>query len=778
LKVLTIHTAYKLYIDGVLYTSVGKLATKKDEGISDYIPQSIQFKPIDKKVDLVIQVSNYNYQVGGIVEKIELGIVKAIENKSTSALITTFFIAGALLIMGLYHFSLFLIRRNDYSLIYFSLFCVGTVIRLLNTNEYLMRLIFPKIAWNWLIRLEYIGFYPTVVFFSFYVNQIFPKGNPIFILSFQWLTLFLFFIITLFSDVYIVSQLALPLQACSMVLFFQVLYLIFFAVIEKKVGVWILILGFTILMFTFFNDVLHTNQMIHSYHITPFGVFVFVFSQSYLISIRIDEVYKNNIILTTQLRTVNQNLETLVDNRTLDLKEANEEMQQKQEELLQLLQNVQDLNKRIQKNQRKIKRLSLVASKTQTPIIITNPQGKILWFNHALELSTGFSKQELKSKDFFILIRGAFTNHQILEKIYDAFEYQKAIQEEIICYKKNGEYYWTNLSLTPIFGKDEQLKNFFIVQTDLTLQKQKESLLEKYNKQFKEANQTLHYQNIQLEEAKQILDQKNEQISTQRKELLLEYQRKEDSILYAQRIQSALLTDIQTIRPLIKDQFILNLPKDIVSGDFYWFAHKHTPSEDKIIIAVADCTGHGVPGAFMSMIGMNLFNQIIHDQEIHEPDRILELINEGVKTTLHQAQNNNRDGMDIAVVMIDRLNKELNFAGARRPLIYFKSQELFEIKGDAIDIGGFREQNKRDNFKRHNLTIEKDFTFYLFSDGMQDQFGGQKNKKYMLNQFKQLLKDIQELDMEAQKNIIQQNLDLWKVNREQTDDILIVGIRI
>jgi 7TM diverse intracellular signalling len=193
----------------------------------------------------------------------------------------------------------------------------------------MMRLVFPKIAWNWLVRLEYIGFYPSVVFFALYINQLFPRGNPIFILTFQWLTLLLFFVIDLFSDIYLVSRLALPLQACSMVLFFQVLYLIFFAIIEKKQGVWILIIGFTVLMFAFFNDILHTNHVINSYHITPFGVFVFVFSQSYLILLRIDNIYKKNIVLTTQLRGLNQNLETLVDERTFELKEANEEMQQK-----------------------------------------------------------------------------------------------------------------------------------------------------------------------------------------------------------------------------------------------------------------------------------------------------------------------------------------------------------------------------------------------------------------------------------------------------------------
>ncbi|MBL0329223.1 MAG: tetratricopeptide repeat protein [Bacteroidetes bacterium] len=283
-----------------------------------------------------------------------------------------------------------------------------------------------------------------------------------------------------------------------------------------------------------------------------------------------------------------------------------------------------------------------------------------------------------------------------------------------------------------------------------------------YNK--RKANKQLEAQKLEIEIQKAIVDEKNKDIT--------------DSINYAKRIQTAILPSKEYIQNYLPQSFILYQPKDIVSGDFYWFAEKN----ECLILAIADCTGHGVPGAFMSMIGNDILTQIVIEKGIIEPHTILTLLHEGVKKSLKQDNltGNTKDGMDISVIMFPKNDfSKLYFSGALRPLWFVKSNttEIIEYKGDKHSIGGAYSDQSR-TFTLHEIALTKGDTIYLSSDGYADQFGGSDGKKMMTKNMKKLLSTLQSSSMKEQQLNLETHFHSWKANREQVDDVLVFGVRV
>ncbi len=247
-----------------------------------------------------------------------------------------------------------------------------------------------------------------------------------------------------------------------------------------------------------------------------------------------------------------------------------------------------------------------------------------------------------------------------------------------------------------------------------------------------------------------------------------------DSIIYAKRIQEAMLPAKAVITKPYPESFILYKPKDIVSGDYYWFGELNGQN----IVAVADCTGHGVPGAFMSMIGHNLLNSIIHTKKVSDPAEILKLMNKGIHRILKQDEEGTPsfDGMDIAIVAIDKARKKIRFAGANSPLYYMRNEEIEIIHGDAYGVGGAHLKSVM-KYTALEFSYRKGDSIYLATDGYADQFGGDKGKKLMRKNFLKLLTAIQPFNMPDQGKHMNQWFEEWKGNMDQTDDTLLMGIR-
>ncbi|MBK8845863.1 MAG: SpoIIE family protein phosphatase [Bacteroidetes bacterium] len=246
-----------------------------------------------------------------------------------------------------------------------------------------------------------------------------------------------------------------------------------------------------------------------------------------------------------------------------------------------------------------------------------------------------------------------------------------------------------------------------------------------------------------------------------------------ESLVYAKHIQSAILPDLKTIQQSLPQSFIFYLPKDIVSGDFYEFAI----CENKIIIAMADCTGHGVAGAFMSMIGSSLFNQIVSEKRISNPAQILNLMNEGVVNALKQRETESHEGMDVALCTFDMQNLKMEFAGANRPLLLVRNGELMVLPANKVPIGGMHVAGHK-TFTLHECDLHTGDMIYLFSDGYADQFGGERGKKLMTRKLKEILVEISVLPVMEQQSYLHHKFKDWKGNHEQVDDVLIVGIKI
>ena len=302
----------------------------------------------------------------------------------------------------------------------------------------------------------------------------------------------------------------------------------------------------------------------------------------------------------------------------------------------------------------------------------------------------------------------------------------------------------------------------------------------KQNKLLGEKVTEINRKNEMLEESKNILDRKNAQLKNQQQELERQHTKITDSIRYALTIQESILPAQELIDQTFQDYFILYKPKDIVAGDFYWFAQKGGNS----IISAIDCTGHGVPGGFMTMIGNTLLNQIVKEDNITDPKEILTQLNVKVKETLkEQVKDEGRDGdgMDLGLINFDMDNNLATFCGAKTPLFYVKSKdkELAYIKGTNISIGSTLSRKKKE-FSSHVINFEKGDIFYLASDGFQDQLGGPDNgkQKFLKKKFIALIETVSVLPMEEQAQKFEDALAEWQGDSDQTDDIVILGLKV
>lgn len=304
---------------------------------------------------------------------------------------------------------------------------------------------------------------------------------------------------------------------------------------------------------------------------------------------------------------------------------------------------------------------------------------------------------------------------------------------------------------------------------------------------LKQVNELITAQKQELEEKnKQIIAQKyelsltNNQIKQQKNLIEKTTDKLESSINYAQKIQTALMGDEILIKEDLPESFVFFKPKDQVSGDFFWFDKTENEQGEKLLIlAAVDCTGHGVPGAIVSVVGIQLLNAIVNAKKIYDPGKILTELNNDLLQSLKYEQTRINDGMDMGLVTINLTQKKLLFSGAKNPVFYMEEGELQILKGDKMPIGGQKLKEEK-IFVTHEVPLKGDGSqmFYLFTDGYQDQFGGPEQFKFLVKNFKELLKNMSSSSMMEQKYMLGKTLSEWQGNEEQTDDILVMGFRI
>ena len=264
--------------------------------------------------------------------------------------------------------------------------------------------------------------------------------------------------------------------------------------------------------------------------------------------------------------------------------------------------------------------------------------------------------------------------------------------------------------------------------------------------------------------------------TTKKQKLVIEEKQEEitDSINYAKRIQDAMMTSSDYLKDTLPKSFIFFQPKDVVSGDFYWI---YKDQEENIFFTVADCTGHGVPGAFMSMIGTSLLNEIVIEKGIKDTNQILDEMRSQIIRSLHQEEEGaQKDGMDISLCKLNMKKKTVEFSGAHNSLVHISNDELNTYRGDHQPVGLLLGDRKP--FTKYKVKLKKNDMLYIYSDGYQDQFGGEKGKKYMAAKFKKQLLKISNESTDKQINILEKEFESWSQNYEQIDDVCVMGVRI
>ncbi len=409
-------------------------------------------------------------------------------------------------------------------------------------------------------------------------------------------------------------------------------------------------------------------------------------------------------------------LEKKVKERTAEIRQKNEEIEAQSEYL--------------DKTNKELEKLSFVASKTDNAVIIMDAKGNFEWINDGFTRMYGYNFEQLiNEKDRNII--GASSNLKINDLINIWYGDKKPIVYEALNTTREGKEIWVQTTLTPILDNDNNILKLVAIDTDITA--------------IKKADEQIMRINTDIT----------------------------DSLSYAKRIQESIMSPVNELDKYINN-FILFKPRDIVSGDFYWFSKK----ANKLILAVADCTGHGVPGAFMSMLGISFLNKIVNEKDIIKPKNILERLRYNVISSLKQTGKTGEtsDGMDIAVVSIDFNFNILEFSGALIPLYIIRNNELIKITPNRMPIGIFIDEEHK--FTNNEIKLQKNDIIYLSTDGYSDQFGGENDNRFKLKNFKKLLLDIHHEKLSEQKNILKQNFETWKGAGEQVDDVLIVGLKI
>ncbi len=427
------------------------------------------------------------------------------------------------------------------------------------------------------------------------------------------------------------------------------------------------------------------------------------------------------------------------------IEQAIETVQQQKEELEQQAEYLTETNKELEK-------LSVVAEHTDNAVAIMDSKGYYKWINNGYTRMYGYSLKELQARPEKEKI-GKYASFEMNDLINVWFGDKKPIIYESLNKCKTGDELWVQTVLTPILDEKGNISKLITIDTDISA--------------LKEAEQ-------KIEQQRDEISQQRDMAVEQRDEIMLQKQEITDSIIYAQRIQNALFPSKKSLDAIFSDSFIFDLPRDIVSGDFFW-----TYRYDNIsLLAVADCTGHGVPGAFMSLIGLNFLNEIVVSEKCVQPNEVLNQLREKIITALQQSEKigDNKDGMDIALVQIDHDRNTLTYAGANNAVYILRNDQLIELEPDKMPISIFRDINIP--FTKKEIDLQPDDFLYMFSDGYIDQFGGKRGKKFKTNNFRNLILSLQQKTMDEQLEIIRDKFYKWKGSLDQVDDVLVIGTKL
>ncbi len=807
-----VFTAYKIFINGKFIDENGKVGTDKKMHKGTWLPKTYVVYPEGDTLDIVLQVSNFVHFKAGLLRQIVVGEPQAMYRYSMLGIAYESSLIGAMLIMALYFLFFFYYQPQNISSLYLALVLIGQAILTSLDGEYVMFRFFPNLNFKFAMHLLYIFFYYRSILFLHYLYHLVPREINIKIVIFATS---IYFIMTLYVIFFPIRTFEFALNFYIYATLILGVYVIIslFKLIKYQIGAVYTLIGLAIVLLTGINDALYDFGIIHTFYMLALGFSIFVFVLSMMIAMHNARAQGQIMAYWLMLKKLNTLREELIkipfydlsgalriittvinsgrgvwiDNTDKGLIVKYEHYLNKTNNINQPLEKLPDdfLNRFAVKVVLKFKRL-FSYSLTKKDV----RRGKRQKYTSSVSrylLTKGISALAVSP----VMTQDQLKSILYLENRYKPFSgIQKrlilSVNAQLAALKENADSYQ---QLQEINRKLEQLvkeRTEILKKQEKQLQEKEHQLKEKieelraYNEQINKIHKELERHKYEIELRNFELEKLHNEIYNQK---VLAEQRNRTltkEIEFAKSIQQLILR-VEPNLPF-SDLFILYLPKQIVSGDFYWIRR----FGKKIVIVVADCTGHGVPGAFMSVLGSTYLNELFNKYYLEDPllsvqpSQILEELREMIIKSLGQETDNEdqvKDGMDISLVIYDESTQELKFSGAYLSLWIIRDKQVIELKGDRQPIGIYYRPNLSRSFTTHTFKVQKGDALYMFTDGYSDQFNPNGEKFYKKN-LKKVLLEIAEYPGSIQRDFLYKIFQDWKGDHYQVDDILILGIII
>jgi len=714
--------------------------------------------PINSEdLEIIIHISNFHHAKGGIKRSLYLGTPEQITRYGKINLSYDLLLVTIILIMNLYIFWLYISLPSDKSPLYFGLVCFFTITHLLVNGEMLIVYYLNGVSWETIMKIDFTSNYMRAAFFAIFLRNIFPEEISRYFAKGMFIGISLFSLLILFTRAEFYSKTLVLFEIIVSIAIVYIVYGLIMALVRRRRGAVFSAIGIFALLATAINDILYNEMIINSVYLFPGGLFVCIYFHSFLLSARFTKLYKSVSRLSRRLLSLDKIKNAFITNTSkynleipfkAILENTNSDkgfiyIWEEENWILKVFMSL--IEKEIMEPLSSIADFSVPVE--GGPIIPYN------LINMAIE----------EQRD--ILMDNVLQEDSIKNDLYiQKYMVKSALCMRIVsCENLIGLLYLENQRIEGAFNK-EILGTLDLLSPQLTTMLDNIEIFRQLELLNMSLEQKVKERTIELTRQKLVIEAANQKIN--------------DSINYAKHIQDSILLPEDDIKQFLSDLFIYNRPREIVSGDFYWFSKVN----DTMVIAAIDCTGHGVPGAFMSMIGNTLLNGIVNEMKTLKPSKILKYLNHGIKQALRQnlSETHAQDGMDIALCTINLESRTLQYCGAKNPLYLIRDQQLKVIKADPWSIGGQIKRSgidKEIEFTNHIISLDHSVSVYMFTDGYMDQFGGEDGEKFSIDRYKKLLIEISEKTMEEQKIILNRTMEEWKENQQQIDDMLVIGIR-
>ncbi len=763
LRMQRIESAYKLYINDSLYISSGTAGknfySEKAQKKNIYI-----VFPVTKgKFSLTFHVSNYHHKKGGFVDAPVLGLPETVLHKSDTERGFDAFLAGALLIVAFYHLGIFFLRRKEFSALFFGGMAAAVVFHRLTNGELLINQIFPAIEWELILKIDYIALFLQLAFFLLFFLSFFrAHASGKFIKIFVGLIAAMIPVVLL-TPARIYTHLLIYIEFSTILSILYVIYIQIVAIKKRQQnGLLLPFFGTIILLFAAVNDELLELEFIQSRSMFHFGMLIFVFFQSYLLSFKFSALISQNEILNKRLLEIDAMKNLFMQRKGFDLRMLLQTLIENfggdRAQIISVNNNEHSLRfsyPGTEKSRHDYPEVLIdkIISKREVAYIHTKSQAEtMLSFEY-------MSKASPKSAVGVPIIAHNQVKHVIYIENYkqeNSFGPELAQNIDLLANQIAGL-----IENHEIYGRLESLN------TNL------EEIIEQRTAELMQQREELHTQRDAIEQQNTFLTDIYKEISEKNKIMKL-------GIQYAKRIHAALMPGKHILDDVFPENFVFFRPKDILSGDFFWTTKLTTHAEERKIFTVSDCTGHGVPGALMSIIGSNLLHEATLIHGISEPGKILDFMQLSIREKLNQYdKSDSKDGMDMTLIAFDSASMTLQFAAARNPMLLVRAGKVIEYKADKMSIGGAEHARiaSTRTFETQTVQIEKGDVIYLFSDGYLDQTGGEHGRKFMKPRFMQLISYLHPLPLKTQHYQLSAIFEKWKGQNIQLDDVTVAAIR-